>query len=71
MQKPNGAYASEPPVAKNEKGKPVNSENKVIKRVMPTDQPLTFWYKRKGYNDFLVCTAFGICKQQGVFTLVV
>ncbi len=58
MQKPsekaNGTYAVEPPMAKNAKGKPVNAEGKVVKRVMPTDQPLTFWYKRKGYNDFLV-----------------
>ncbi len=41
-------------MAKSAKGKPVNAEGKVVKRVMPTDQPLTFWYKRKGYNDFLV-----------------
>jgi len=41
-------------MAKNAKGKPVNAEGKVVKRAMPTDQPLTFWYKRKGYNDFLV-----------------
>jgi len=58
VQKPservNGTYAVEPPMAKNDKGKPVNAEGKVVKRVMPTDQPLTFWYKRKGYNDFLV-----------------
>jgi len=58
VQKPsegvNGTYAVEPPMAKNAKGKPVNAEGKVVKRVMPTDQPRTFWYKRKGYNDFLV-----------------
>lgn len=57
VQKPskgvNNTYAVEPPMAKNAKGKPVNAAGKVVKRVMPTDQPLTFWYKRKGYNDFL------------------
>ncbi|KAK9816294.1 hypothetical protein WJX74_010023 [Apatococcus lobatus] len=41
------------PFARNAKGKPVDSEGNMIKRIMPTDQPLQFWYQRKGFNDFL------------------
>ena len=33
---------------------PIDAEGRAVKRIMPTDEPLKFWYTRKGYNDFMV-----------------
>ena len=62
LQSPQGTFAGQDqpvgkgalPFARNARGKPVDSEGHMIKRIMPSDEPLEFWYQRKGFNDFLV-----------------
>ena len=46
---------------RNAKGKPIDSDGLMIKRIMPKDEPLLFWYQRKGFNDFLVGCGFQQC----------
>lgn len=69
-QPPQNMFAGQPnqpigkgpvPFIRNAKGKPIDSDGLVIKRIMPKDEPLTFWYQRKGFNDFLVSCGLHQC----------